>query len=161
ESGGDLQDMVRQAIEDVVREQIGGAEDGGCESNGGAAAGGADDTRSDFSKMMTDMVMDNVEEEAKKDKTCSSGEGGGSKGNWLVMLAKAMSTIQGEHLNKMLDASDRMQKNTGEDEETRQAFLDAQGEFQAESKLFGMASEATATAIKSIGDGLSSIARKQ
>jgi hypothetical protein len=104
--------------------------------------------------------MNHAEEEGKKDHKCGSGSGEG-KGNWLVMLAKAISKVQGEHLNKMLTTSDTTAKSTNEDETSRQDFLDAQGEFQAESKLFGMTSKATATAIKTIGDGLSSIARKQ
>jgi hypothetical protein len=105
-------------------------------------------------------TMNHAEEEGKKDQKCGSGSGE-VKGNWLVMLAKAMSKVQGEHLNKMLITSDTTAKSTGEGETSRQDFLDAQGEFQAESKFFGMASEATTTAIKTIGDGLSSIARKQ
>jgi hypothetical protein len=40
-------------------------------------------------------------------------------------------------------------------------FVVAQGEFQAESKLFSMSIEATSTAVKAIGDGLSSLARRQ
>ncbi|MEW8406310.1 MAG: hypothetical protein AB2688_16390 [Candidatus Thiodiazotropha taylori] len=115
-------------------------------------------------KMIADMVTDKVKEQANKEEK-SEGEkcgGGGGKGdNWLVALAKSMAKIQSQHLNKMLDAQKEMQENVGESEESRENFIDAQGRFQAESKLFGMASEATATALKSIGDGLSSIARKQ
>ncbi|MCG7984836.1 MAG: hypothetical protein JAY90_19045 [Candidatus Thiodiazotropha lotti] len=161
ESGGSLQDMVRQAIEDVVREQIGGgAEDGGCAANGGAASTGGQST---FDRIK-DMAMDEVKENANKEEKASCEEGGGSKkggDNWLVALAKAMSSIQSQHLNKMLDAQKEMQDNVGEDEASRENFIEAQSRFQAESKLFSMASEATSTALKSIGDGLSSIARKQ
>jgi recombinational DNA repair protein RecT len=166
ESGGDLQDMVRQAIEDVVREQIGGGadSDGGCAANGSASAneGAASSGGKSTFDRIQDMAMDNVEEESKKEnKAECRGSSGGKGDNWLVALAKAMSTIQSSHLNKMLDAQKDMQDNVGEDEASREKFIEAQGKFQAESKLFGMASEATSTALKTIGEGLSSIARKQ
>jgi hypothetical protein len=167
ESGGDLQDMVRQAIEDVVREQIGGgAEDGGCANNGSASSASessaSSGVQSTFDRMK-DMAFDDANNEVEKeqknsDKKCSNSGGGD---NWLVALAKAMSEIQNEHLTKMLGAQKEMQKNVGESKESREKFIEAQSKFQAESKLFGMASECTATALKTIGDAMSSIARKQ
>jgi hypothetical protein len=77
-----------------------------------------------------------------------------------VILAKTMSEVQNEHLDKMLEASKTMKENVGSSKSDRRVFIDAQGVFQAESKLFQMASEAASTAIKSVGDGLTSIARK-
>jgi hypothetical protein len=51
--------------------------------------------------------------------------------------------------------------STSEQQAESQKFNEAQGRFQAESKMFSMVSEATSTALKSIGEGLSSLARKQ
>jgi hypothetical protein len=179
ESGGDLQDMVRQAIEDVVREQIGGgAEDGGCAANGGAesgasagsgagAASGSDvgDTSAPSSSLLNECSKD---DEAAKAKS--------GAGSWLVALAKAMGEMTGNHLQKMMQAQDKMEKSEATDEELEgkskeeqskikqekaNDFTIAQAEFQAESKLFAMCSEATSTVLKSVGEGLSSMARKQ
>ncbi|MES9866065.1 MAG: hypothetical protein ABW157_12050 [Candidatus Thiodiazotropha sp. LLP2] len=176
ESGGDLQDMVRQAIEDVVREQIGGgAEDGDCAANGGAStaepgAGGAADSSDSCAE--TDYadgaraLADSGDEDDKK------GTKGGST-NWLVALATAMGKIAGQHLEKMMEAQDDMENSNTDTSEMSEAdaakaekedgkkFTEAQSRFQAESKLFAMTTEATSTALKSIGDGLSSLARKQ
>jgi uncharacterized protein HemX len=191
ESGGDLQDMVRQAIEDVVREQIGGgAEDGGCAANGGTESGsgvaageatsgnGANgssgasvgDTADVGSSLLNKCSQDEEKEKAKKE-GCNGGAG-----SWLVALAKAMGEMTGNHLQKMMQAQDRMEASEVTDadlkgktdeekaqikQEKGKEFTQAQAEFQAESKLFAMCSEATSTVLKSVGEGLSSMARKQ
>jgi hypothetical protein len=161
--------MVRQAIEDVVREQIGGgAEDGGCAA-GGASSGGTDyaSEAGDTSDVRSS-VTTSCGEDDKKAKNGS--------GSWLVALAKAMGEMTGDHLQKMMQAQDRMEdskvddadlKGKSEEEQSQikqekgKEFTQAQAEFQAESKLFAMCSEATSTVLKSVGEGLSSMARKQ
>ena len=158
--GSSLPQFVKDELNEAIKEAAGG----GHQSTPSACQGGVDDVVGGLGvsvgKMIADMVMDEVKEQANKEK--KGGEGCQKGGdNWLVALAKAMASIQSDHLNKMLDASKEMQDNVGESKESREAFIEAQGKFQAESKLFGMASEATANALKTIGDGLSSIARKQ
>jgi hypothetical protein len=157
--------MVRQAIEDVVREQIGGgAEDGGsCPANGGTAdAGGssADEAEGSTTCPAPQPTPDDDDSEAKKARS----------GNWLVALAQGMSQIASNHLSKMMDAQEKMENSSPESNEglskdekqkNQNDFILAQGEFQAESKLFTMATEATSTAVKAVGDGLASLARKQ
>jgi hypothetical protein len=184
ENGGSIQDMVRQAIEDVVREMIGGgAEDGGCAANGGAAnggataesgatAGGADEpSNTGNSTNPSDSLLNECAQDEE-------GEKAKGHGSWLVALAKAMGQMTGKHLEKLMQAQYKMEhsddvkqtekyKNASEkdqekmDEKAGTAFTEAQAEFQAESKLFSMCSEATSTVLKSIGEGLSSMARKQ
>jgi hypothetical protein len=171
ESGGDLQDMVRQAIEDVVREQIGGgAEDGGYAANGGAAS----DDSSDVSNSTNprDSLLNQC---AEDEESVKSNRGSGS---WLVALARAMGQMTGKHLENMMQAQADMEhsddiKDTQEyqnatdeekekmDQKAGSDFTEAQAVFQAESKLFSMCSEATSTVLKSIGEGLSSMSRKQ
>jgi hypothetical protein len=164
EGGGDLQDMVRQAIEDVVREQIGGgAEDGGsCPTGGATDTGGssADKAEGSTTCPAPQPTPDDDSDDAKKARS----------GNWLVALAQGMSRIAANHLNKMMDAQEKMEKSSPETDKglskddkqkNQNDFVVAQGEFQAESKLFSMSIEATSTAVKAIGDGLSSLARKQ
>ena len=45
--------------------------------------------------------------------------------------------------------------------ENPEEFAKIQAEFQAEAQIFKLFNEAIATMIKSIGEGLSSVARKQ
>jgi hypothetical protein len=178
ESGGDLQDMVRQAIEDVVREQIGGgAEDGGCSANGEGAASGTSPSGggTDYASEAGDTsdVRNSVTTSCSEDDKKAKSNGSGS---WLVALAKAMGEMTGEHLQKMMQAQDRMEDSKVDDadleglsdeeasqlkQEKGKEFTQAQAEFQAEAKLFAMCSEATSTVLKSVGEGLSSMARKQ
>jgi hypothetical protein len=170
ENGGSIQDMVRQAIEDVVREKFGGEGGGSCPANGDTATAqsGAGGSSSANNSSETEgsttcpapMPPTDDSDEAKKARS----------GNWLVALAQAMSSIAGKHLTNMIKAQGDMERSTPEGDEKQsdeqkaangRAFTEAQGRFQAESKLFGMVTEATSTALKTIGDGLSSLARKQ
>jgi hypothetical protein len=168
ENGGSIQDMVRQAIEDVVREKFGGGEDGGsCPANGdtatpqsGTSADGADGA--DGSQGNCNL-MSSAGDDSKEAKKARSG-------NWLVALAQGMAEVASNHLNKMMEAQDKMEKSSPESseglskadkEKNANDFVKAQGEFQAESKLFSMATEAASNAVKSVGDGLASLARKQ
>ncbi|MET0010022.1 MAG: hypothetical protein ABW124_19630 [Candidatus Thiodiazotropha sp. 6PLUC9] len=178
ESGGDLQDMVRQAIEDVVREQIGGGdEDGGCRANGDNAtaeqAGTDDSSGVNDDTNPSDSLLSRCSKDDEETKSKSKGSG-----SWLVALAKAMGEMTGNHLEKMMQAQDAMEasqvdetssefKNASKEEQSKMKqdaaneFTQQQAVFQAESKLFAMCSEATSTSLKSIGEGLSSMARKQ
>jgi hypothetical protein len=100
-----------------------------------------------------DQLCESTEDEAKK---CTSG---GSSGNWLVVLASALGKQAGEHLKNMVELGEKMgEMDSKEDPE---AFAQTQSEFQAESQIFKMFQEAISTMIKSIGEGLSSVARKQ
>ncbi|MCG7992981.1 MAG: hypothetical protein JAY99_11355 [Candidatus Thiodiazotropha lotti] len=179
ESGGSIQDMVRQAIEDVVRDMIGGgAGDGGCSNNpGGASSGTSPSTGgTDYASQAGDTsdVRSSVTTSCGEDDQKTKPNSG--SGSWLVALAKAMGEMTGDHLQKMMQAQDRMEdskvddadlKGKSEEEQSQikqekgKEFTQAQAEFQAESKLFAMCSEATSTVLKSVGEGLSSMARKQ
>jgi hypothetical protein len=53
-------------------------------------------------------------------------------------------------------------EQSAEDQETqRNAFLEAQSQYQANMQMFNMVANMTATSLKSLGEGLTSIARKQ
>jgi hypothetical protein len=81
------------------------------------------------------------------------------KGNWLVALAQALGAKSGEHLKEMVKLGEQMgDMNSKKDPEK---YAEVQAMFQAESKIFGMFQEAISTMLKSIGEGLSSVARKQ
>ena len=193
ESGG-FEDMLRQAIEDVVREKI----DGGCDGNGDTATaepesgGGSSCTRTEAndSQSLDDADMNACEATNKLDEKKQEGkEGKGGCANWLVELAKALADIQTDFLNKAMDNLETMKNNKGamdteqsgegqggngtaetgnageDDKDTKKAsrgeFMAAQSEFQANFQMFNMMANMTATSLKSLGEGLTSIARKQ
>jgi hypothetical protein len=157
ENGGSIQDMVRQAIEDVVREQFGGGEDGGgCPANGDTATpqsgSSADEARGSEGTSNCPAPLPGGDDDDD-----------GKPKSWLVVLAEGMAKVATNHLHKMMDAQTDME-NSGkikDEKKSSAAFTKAQSKFQAESKLFGMTIEATSTALKAVGDGLSSLARKQ
>lgn len=102
-----------------------------------------------------------TEEAGSTDPEAGAGLETGGASNWFVILTRALADIQSKWLSLLQDAYGRMQENVGEGEEQQSAFIEAQAEVQAYAKLFGMASETTSTVIKTLGDGLTSIARKQ
>ncbi|MCG7946384.1 MAG: hypothetical protein N0C84_08600 [Candidatus Thiodiazotropha taylori] len=144
--GGFIDKLVEKIVEKLMDEMRGG----GCNSsssNGGGSVGESSGSSSCPSPMPSD-----DDDEVKK--------GGKS---WLVVLAEGMAKVATDHLHKMLEAQDEMEASGEIDDEKKssEAFTKAQSKFQAESKLFSMAIEANSTALKAVGDGLASLARKQ
>ena len=116
---------------------------------------------SEFGEMAMKAGMEAAEEAGEEANKKASGKDGGSGENWLVALAKSLANMQAGHLNSAMENRDIMEANSGDSPEERTAFLQAQSEFGADMKLFGMTAEATSNALKSLGEGLQSIARKQ
>ena len=119
-------------------------------------------------------------------KSAADGAGGSDlgSGNWLVVLAKAMGDVAGKHLKQMVLIANEISKLSdnspdmmgGEGETLTDTQLDAnatiraenaaemsglQAMNQAEAQMFKLAQEMTTTVVKSIGEALSSTARKQ
>ena len=76
-------------------------------------------------------------------------------------------------LGKLTDSYDKMQENTVSDlgsdadpdekkayNKSQKEFIQAQAEVTAYGRMFGMSSEVTSNVIKSVGDGLTAVARK-
>ena len=98
----------------------------------------------------------------------SGKEGGqGKGGSWFEALAAALGGILGARVDKLMTDMNTMHDSYKETldptsgEQQSKAYMDAMTDFQVQSQMFGMESQAASTAIKSIGDGLSSLARKQ
>jgi hypothetical protein len=88
-----------------------------------------------------------------------SGEGGSGK-NWLVALAGSLGELQHKFLEKALENMDTMESTAGNDDQEKE-FLKAQSEYQANIQMFNMMANMTATSLKTLGEGLTAIARKQ
>jgi len=80
-------------------------------------------------------------------------------GNWLVALAGALAETQSHFLNKAEVNRQTMLDEV--DSEDSKLFLKAQSEFQANMQMFNMMANMTATSLKSLGEGMTAIARKQ
>lgn len=124
-------------------------------SSCGSNAGGSDSADALMSGVM-DMLRQSMQEETEG--ATKSGSGGG-RGNWLAILARALGSTAGKHLKKMVELGEKM--GSIDSKESPEQFAQIQAEFQAEAQIFKMFQEAIGTMIKSIGEGLSSVARKQ
>ena len=114
----------------------------------------------DFGKSVFDGAK-SIMDQFQGDET-SGTKGGGKKGggNWLVAIAKAMGDAAGKHAEKLVDLSKQIESAQGAGGEEAKKVTGLQAEFQAESQLFSMLQNAFSNAIKSIGEGLSTMGRK-
>lgn len=120
--------------------------------------GGGDQSASDIMSGIMRMVQDAMREETESASSSSSG-GKAGDGNWLAVLARALGSTAGKHLKKMVELGEKM--GSIDSKENPEQFAQIQAEFQAEAQIFKMFQEAIGTMIKSIGEGMSSVARKQ
>lgn len=95
-----------------------------------------------------------------------SGGKGGKSGSWFEALAGALGDILGNRVNSMLDAKNRMVENYKETldpksgEQQSKEYMKAMTDFQVQSQIFGMESNAVKTAIDAIGTGLKQLVQK-
>lgn len=111
-------------------------------------------------RMIDQMVTDGLKQVDKS---------GSAKGKgWLHAIAEAMGNAQGELAGRMVGLSKSLSdlagpaSGKGEGAElAAKKFQVAMSDFQATSQLFSMTTNAASTAIKSIGEGNTAMARKQ
>ena len=103
------------------------------------------------------MIQKSMQDETSAASKGAGGQGGG--GNWLTVLARALGKVAGEHLKKMVELGEKMGQLDSKEQASE--FAKTQAEFQAESQIFKMFQEAIGTMVKSIGEGMTSVARKQ
>jgi len=150
---------VDSTASDVVADTTPGATD--------AVAGGPLDeaAQSDVDAMMQRIMMDTADRndedsgagstEGKKSK--QGGEAGG--GNWLENLAQGLAEAQSLWLDKAQGHLETMKTEAGSDDS--KLFTEAQSKYSAAMQMFSMTAAAASTSIKSVGEGLAGIARKQ
>jgi uncharacterized protein YukE len=91
-----------------------------------------------------------------------SGGGDGSGDNWLVAIAKAMGNALGRLSAKLVDESRQLDHLAGDTSSGgAQKFQSTMAKFQADAQTLGMLSDAFSNAIKSIGQGMQTMASKQ
>lgn len=123
----------------------------------GSGQSGSSQSANDVMSGVMDMLKKAMQDETEGATKSGSGEGG--KGNWLAILARALGTTAGKHLKKMVELGEKM--GGIDSKENPEQFAQIQAEFQAEAQIFKMFQEAIGTMVKSIGEGMASVARKQ
>lgn len=136
-----------------------GAAGGGASAGGAGASAGSDSVMSGTMDMISGAMMDEMKEATAEGANKGGNKSGGGAGNWLALLARALGKTSGEHLKKMVELGEKMGEL--DSKENPEEFAKIQSEFQAESQIFKMFQEAIGTMVKSIGEGMSSVARKQ
>lgn len=109
-------------------------------------------------------ILDSINEAMEEESGQAEGGERGSNGNWLVVLAKALGKVAGEHLKRMVEVGNEMaslQDSNKSDEDKAGEMAELQAEFQAEAQMFKMTQESISTMVKSVGEGMSAVARKQ
>jgi len=95
----------------------------------------------------------------------------GGKG-WLAALAGALGGMLGDRAVKMEQMMEKLdslnseldglsEDDTAAREQNTREFQTTLTAFQAESQMFSILSNASSTALKSIGEGVTAVARKQ
>lgn len=148
-----IPDFMKDGAKAVVADAIGGEQ----EEVRGEVQGAVDEELGGSFSQIIDNIMEQVK--ANMDEEAEKSVGTGTAGNWLMVLAKAMGEVSGEHLQTMVDSSREMASLTGEGQEKE--FATVQAEMTGASQIFKLTQESISTVLKSIGEGLSSVARKQ
>jgi hypothetical protein len=119
--------------------------------------GGLAQSVDNLSDAMTKLTMA-LGQKGLQEADSASGGGGDS---WLVAIARAMGQTLGEFAAKLVQQSQSLKGLAG-DKSTAgaQKFQQVMAEFQANSQLFGMLSDAFSNAIKAIGNGMQEIAKR-
>jgi len=126
----------------------------------GAYTGDADRFRTDLQDAMTKDIQGIINNESlmRAVKGGSDKDSDGLGESWLVAIAKAMGKMLGQNAQHLVDLTNQMSQHTGKDD--AQVFQQLNAEFSAQSQMFGILSNSFSNSIKTIGDGLTTLARK-
>jgi len=86
--------------------------------------------------------------------------------NWLVAIAKAMGKVAGQHMKNVSELSNKLDTLSNKTGDATQDANNAQqagvitNELQGETQMVSLLQNAFSNALKSLGDGLSTMARK-
>lgn len=119
-------------------------------------------TNSQFS-VLEHMALEGINRSTQAQQSKGKGD------SWLEAIARAMGNALGKLAAKLVNESNQLQddvtatQNASKSDQAAAAekFQSDMAQFQADSQMFGILSNAFSTGIKSIGEGTSSMARKQ
>lgn len=170
------QEQAQTAYRDAFRQSSGGLEPTG--GSGSArdqvdqfadAAGATASQRGDLQRQVEDLqsMINSLVAQANDKDSASGADGKPKKGeSWLVAIAKAMGATAGRIASEMVKLSDQIGnvKTGGDAEQQQDAAKQMQqlnAEFQAQSQMLNLVSNSISTGLKSIGEAMTTIARKQ
>lgn len=154
--------FLQGIIDKVIQQVLGGCKqptdpacDKACQQDGGVKK-----TIDDFVQNMMKELVDKVKEEMGTDAK-RGGTGKKSGGSWLEALSKALGAVAGEKAAKMVDLSNQISGLAGDSsKEAAAKMTELNSELSGTGKMFSLLQETISTTVKSIGDGLNSVARK-
>ena len=129
--------------------------------------GGLAQSVQNLQDQMANLIDELGSQGQQSDGSSSSGSsnGGSSSGvgsNWMEAIAKAMGDALGQLSQKVVNESQQLDSEAGNNSSSgAQQFQSTMAQFQADSQTLSMLSNAFATAIKSIGEGMQTMASKQ
>jgi hypothetical protein len=158
---GFLGSMVKDIIQDVIGKLTKPSDpqcDHACHQHFGHEI---QDFAKDFSKSVFDGAKAIMDQGNNDETSGAKGGKGGGASSWLVAIAKAMGSAAGKHADKLVELSNKIdQSSQSKDKGAAGDNTALTMEFQAESQMLSMLQNAFSTAIKSIGEGLTTAARK-
>lgn len=156
-----LSDIIGKIVKDVLQDLCKPPADHAChEACKDKIGGQLRDFAEDLGKSIASATQQFMHCGGDDEETGGCGKGGKGGGNWLVAMAKAMGKVAGEHAKKLADLSDQINSLQGGNGDQAQQASQLQSQMQAEGQMFGMLQSAFSNVLKSIGEGMSTMARK-
>lgn len=186
-----LETMIGQLVESVVSKLTGENKTDPDVDHYVSNDQGVKDTMANFTKELTNRIIESTRKQLDKESEEKSGGKGGkgkttiSAGSWLQAIAIAMGEIAGDKAAQMVELSKKMAdlngtgkeltnqlQATGKKDTKGQAdiqskqqdnareFSVVQAQFQATSQEFSILQNTFSNALKSIGEGLTTMGRK-
>ncbi len=123
----------------------------------------------DYNAQINAIINKMLAERTEEIGSAGTGRSGGKgKVSFFEALAIAMGEVQGKYLGKMMQSFSDLQKanhgiNLGGgkvDQEAANRFSIEMSRFQAYSQLFNMTANTSSNALKSLGEGMTAVGRK-
>jgi hypothetical protein len=162
---GDEMNSLRQQWSQQIAERA--AEIVAAKASAKSGAGGKSEavdgnSADELQQSMAKMRQQGLEEsDQQRTKAKNGGGRKGSAGSWLEAIAQAMGEVLGQKASKMVELSDKIAKTAGkEGKQAAAANARATSEMQATSQMFNLMQSGFTNAIKTMGEGLTQMARK-
>jgi hypothetical protein len=124
--------------------------------------GGLASSSQNLQDQMANLIDELGAQGQQTDGSSSGGSTSGAGNNWMEAIARAMGEALGNLSQKVVDESQQLNSLAGNSSSSgAQQFQSVMAQFQADSQTLSMLSNAFATAIKSIGEGMQTMASKQ
>jgi hypothetical protein len=156
ESGNLSQSQIESVVSQLVKSSMAGAL-----SNSGLTQSEQNQLMQQIDNSMSSSLTEALGQQGQNKSSHASGGGQGG-GSWLEAIAQAMGQALGQMAQKLVNESQSLQSEAGNANGSgAQQFQTTMAQFQADSQMFSMLSNAFSTSIKSIGDGMTTMASKQ